>query len=138
MKITIEFIIVVLSFGIPVLWLTVNTTQIALMFMGQVIVWKRQVFLMENWGQRGSALPGKIISFSFWLIQKKVWLKYFLLYFEKFRDWGDYCEYIERPGDIQEYRSCVLTCSTHGCNPAASLRATLIPAIVWSILRIFV
>merc|ERR1719411_658709 len=32
------------------------------------------------------------------------------------RDWGDYCEYIQRPGDPREYRSCVFTCTTHGCN----------------------
>jgi hypothetical protein len=38
-----------------------------------------------------------------------------------FRDWGNYCEYIERPGDIQEYRSCVFTCTMHGCNPANTL-----------------
>merc|ERR1739844_288214 len=24
------------------------------------------------------------------------------------RDWGDYCEYIQRPGDPREYRSCIL------------------------------
>ena len=34
------------------------------------------------------------------------------------RDWGDYCEYIQRPGDPREYRSCIFTCSTHGCNGA--------------------
>jgi hypothetical protein len=34
------------------------------------------------------------------------------------RDWGNYCEYIERPGDIQEYRSCIFTCWTNGCNHA--------------------
>merc|ERR1711983_683746 len=34
------------------------------------------------------------------------------------RDRGDYCEYIQRPGDPREYRSCVFTCSTHGCNSA--------------------
>ncbi|TRY76784.1 hypothetical protein TCAL_14767 [Tigriopus californicus] len=37
------------------------------------------------------------------------------------KNWGDYCEYIQRPGDTQQYRSCVLTCSTYGCNPAVSL-----------------
>lgn len=37
------------------------------------------------------------------------------------KNWGNYCEYIQRPGDTQQYRSCVLTCSTYGCNPAASV-----------------
>ena len=32
------------------------------------------------------------------------------------RDWGNYCEYISRPGDIQEYRSCVFSCGTNDCN----------------------
>ena len=37
------------------------------------------------------------------------------------RDWGDYCEYIQRPGDPREYRSCVFTCTGHGCNGSNSL-----------------
>ena len=36
------------------------------------------------------------------------------------KTWGNYCEYIKRPGDIQEYRSCVFSCSSYGCNPASS------------------
>merc|ERR1712218_3531 len=32
------------------------------------------------------------------------------------RDMGNYCEYIQRPGDPREYRSCVFTCTQHGCN----------------------
>ena len=34
------------------------------------------------------------------------------------KDWGNYCEYIQRPGDIQEYRSCIFSCSLSGCNTA--------------------
>jgi len=37
------------------------------------------------------------------------------------RDVGNYCEYIQRPGDSLEYRSCVYTCSSDGCNAAHSL-----------------
>ncbi|PSN51412.1 hypothetical protein C0J52_05448 [Blattella germanica] len=33
-------------------------------------------------------------------------------------DLGNYCNYIRQPGDQLEYRSCVFTCSTDGCNPA--------------------
>merc|ERR1711976_605284 len=34
-------------------------------------------------------------------------------------DWGNYCEYIRRPGDIQDYRSCTFSCSAFsGCNSA--------------------
>ena len=34
------------------------------------------------------------------------------------KDWGNYCEYIKRPGDTQEYRSCVFSCSRSECNTA--------------------
>merc|ERR1711997_574993 len=34
------------------------------------------------------------------------------------KDWGYYCEYIQRPGDDHEYRSCVFSCSISGCNTA--------------------
>uniref|UniRef100_A0A4Q8K274 U20-Liphistoxin-Lsp1a_1 n=1 Tax=Liphistius sp. SGP-2016 TaxID=1905180 RepID=A0A4Q8K274_9ARAC len=37
------------------------------------------------------------------------------------RDHGNYCEYIRRPGDDREYRSCVYTCSRDGCNDTASV-----------------
>jgi len=37
------------------------------------------------------------------------------------RDVGNYCEYIQRPGDSLEYRSCVYTCSSDGCNDAHGL-----------------
>lgn len=35
------------------------------------------------------------------------------------RDYGDYCDYIRRPGDERDYRSCVFTCSSDACNKAA-------------------
>jgi hypothetical protein len=37
-------------------------------------------------------------------------------------DLGNYCNYIKQPGDQLEYRSCVFTCSTDGCNLADSKR----------------
>lgn len=37
-------------------------------------------------------------------------------------DLGNYCNYIKQPGDKLEYRSCVFTCSTDGCNLAGSKR----------------
>ncbi|XP_023242166.1 uncharacterized protein LOC111640387 [Centruroides sculpturatus] len=42
------------------------------------------------------------------------------------RDHGDYCEYVQRPGDEREYRSCIYTCSTDGCNSAISWRLSLL------------
>ena len=35
------------------------------------------------------------------------------------KDWGNYCEYIKRPGDNQEYRSCIFSCSNSECNTAS-------------------
>merc|ERR1711862_487142 len=37
------------------------------------------------------------------------------------RDWGYYCEYIKRPGDIQEYRSCIYSCTSSQCNSSPDL-----------------
>ncbi|XP_059482299.1 U-scoloptoxin(05)-Cw1a [Neocloeon triangulifer] len=34
-------------------------------------------------------------------------------------DLGNYCNYVRQPGDDKEYRSCVFTCSSDGCNPGA-------------------
>ncbi|UYV77986.1 hypothetical protein LAZ67_15003103 [Cordylochernes scorpioides] len=34
------------------------------------------------------------------------------------RHHGNYCEYVRRPGDPREYRSCVYTCNRDGCNSA--------------------
>uniref|UniRef100_A0A0K2V6G1 Uncharacterized protein n=1 Tax=Lepeophtheirus salmonis TaxID=72036 RepID=A0A0K2V6G1_LEPSM len=36
------------------------------------------------------------------------------------RDWGTECAYIQRPGDIQQYRSCISTCSGNACNDGKS------------------
>ncbi|XP_023334027.1 uncharacterized protein LOC111705644 [Eurytemora carolleeae] len=53
------------------------------------------------------------------------------------RDWGNYCEYIQRPGDIQEYRSCIYTCGMNGCNNGNFLRPVLLLFILpfFSVLR---
>eukprot|EP00095_Tigriopus_kingsejongensis_P010150 snap_masked-scaffold575_size133042-processed-gene-0.4 protein:Tk10150 transcript:snap_masked-scaffold575_size133042-processed-gene-0.4-mRNA-1 annotation:"hypothetical protein AaeL_AAEL001403" len=54
------------------------------------------------------------------------------------KDWGTYCEYIQRPGDIQEYRSCVFTCwAAHGCNQAhasAASRGILLTSLAISLM----
>ncbi|XP_037073085.1 U-scoloptoxin(05)-Sm1a-like isoform X1 [Pollicipes pollicipes] len=38
------------------------------------------------------------------------------------RNFGDYCEWVKRPGDANTYQACVLTCGTSACNSSASLR----------------
>ncbi|CAG0912745.1 unnamed protein product [Notodromas monacha] len=42
-------------------------------------------------------------------------------------DMGNMCEYITRPGDKREYRSCFYTCSADGCNGAASVGLSIRP-----------
>lgn len=58
------------------------------------------------------------------------------------RNWGNYCEYIKRPGDVQEYRSCVFSCTNNYCNSALGLSPTfllhsLVPLVLmlWSLGR---
>ncbi|XP_063619423.1 uncharacterized protein LOC134792138 isoform X1 [Cydia splendana] len=36
-------------------------------------------------------------------------------------DLGNYCNYVQQPGDKLEYRTCIYTCSSDGCNAAAGL-----------------
>ena len=48
------------------------------------------------------------------------------------RDLGNYCEYIRRNVDDREFRSCVYTCNTDGCNAANTVNAhTAAMAVVW-------
>ncbi|XP_026322068.1 uncharacterized protein LOC113231765 isoform X1 [Hyposmocoma kahamanoa] len=41
-------------------------------------------------------------------------------------DLGNYCNYVQQPGDKLEYRSCIYTCSTDSCNAASSLQMSVI------------
>ncbi|XP_045765767.1 uncharacterized protein LOC123867651 [Maniola jurtina] len=36
-------------------------------------------------------------------------------------DLGNYCNYVQQPGDKLEYRTCIYTCGTDGCNSASAL-----------------
>ncbi|KAH8276012.1 hypothetical protein KR018_007466, partial [Drosophila ironensis] len=56
------------------------------------------------------------------------------------KDLGNYCDYVRNKGDRMDYRSCIYTCDTDGCNSApASLNATwgvaaiaLVAAALWA------
>lgn len=37
------------------------------------------------------------------------------------KDLGNYCNYVQNKGDRMEYRSCIFTCSTDGCNGSTRL-----------------
>ena len=48
-----------------------------------------------------------------------------VIFYSRPKDWGNYCEYQQRPGDVQEYRSCVLSCSGEHCNAATTTSSTV-------------
>ncbi|KAK4306812.1 hypothetical protein Pmani_021397 [Petrolisthes manimaculis] len=52
------------------------------------------------------------------------------------RDWGNYCEWVQRPGDEREYRACVFTCQTDGCNHAHMTRVSLATLLIMPFLLI--
>ncbi|ALC48258.1 bou [Drosophila busckii] len=37
------------------------------------------------------------------------------------KDLGNYCDYVRNKGDRMDYRSCIYTCDTDGCNAATQL-----------------
>ncbi|XP_077293091.1 glycosylphosphatidylinositol anchored membrane protein boudin [Arctopsyche grandis] len=39
-------------------------------------------------------------------------------------DLGNYCNYVKQKGDSLEYRSCIFTCNTDGCNSSPSLTSS--------------
>lgn len=39
-------------------------------------------------------------------------------------DLGNYCNYVREPGDKLEYRTCIYTCGSDGCNTASSKRVS--------------
>ncbi|CAO1305395.1 unnamed protein product [Diamesa hyperborea] len=40
-------------------------------------------------------------------------------------DLGNYCDYVQNKGDKMEYRSCVYTCDTDGCNHSSTITASM-------------
>lgn len=39
------------------------------------------------------------------------------------KDLGNYCDYVRNKGDRMDYRSCIYTCDTDGCNNSNQLKA---------------
>lgn len=39
-------------------------------------------------------------------------------------DLGNYCNYVQLPGDKLEYRTCIYTCSIDGCNGASTIQVS--------------
>lgn len=45
------------------------------------------------------------------------------------KDLGNYCDYVRNKGDRMDYRSCIYTCDTDGCNSSN----TLSPSSRWGV-----
>ncbi|KAH8396235.1 hypothetical protein KR222_005998 [Zaprionus bogoriensis] len=46
------------------------------------------------------------------------------------KDLGNYCDYVRNKGDRMDYRSCIYTCDTDGCNAAPRLRSSTTAALM--------
>ncbi|CAB3236917.1 unnamed protein product [Arctia plantaginis] len=53
-------------------------------------------------------------------------------------DLGNYCNYVQQPGDKLEYRTCIYTCSTDGCNTATSLKTSSLYILLIFIANCFI
>ncbi|CAH0605499.1 unnamed protein product [Chrysodeixis includens] len=53
-------------------------------------------------------------------------------------DLGNYCNYVQQPGDKLEYRTCIYTCSTDGCNAGTTLKTSAIVLLTLFIVKCFI
>jgi len=56
------------------------------------------------------------------------------------KDLGNYCNYVQNKGDRMEYRSCIFTCSTDGCNGSTQInvnKLTVIGSLVTCVILLF-
>ncbi|XP_026737226.1 omega-scoloptoxin-Ssm1a [Trichoplusia ni] len=53
-------------------------------------------------------------------------------------DLGNYCNYVQQPGDKLEYRTCIYTCSTDGCNAGTNLKTSAIVLVALFIVKCFI
>ncbi|KAK3916337.1 U-scoloptoxin(05)-Sm1a [Frankliniella fusca] len=51
-------------------------------------------------------------------------------------DLGNYCDYIKLQGDVMDYRSCVYTCESDGCNAAHSLMRPNVVVLLFSFVAV--
>ncbi|XP_060662157.1 uncharacterized protein LOC132795463 [Drosophila nasuta] len=49
------------------------------------------------------------------------------------KDLGNYCDYVRNKGDRMDYRSCIYTCDTDGCNAATTTTTTTTAAGLWGV-----
>nr|XP_022905315.1 uncharacterized protein LOC111417317 [Onthophagus taurus] len=41
-------------------------------------------------------------------------------------DLGNYCNFVQQPGDKLQYRTCIYTCTRDGCNSGEKMRSNLV------------
>ncbi|KAH8258958.1 hypothetical protein KR044_004344 [Drosophila immigrans] len=49
------------------------------------------------------------------------------------KDLGNYCDYVRNKGDRMDYRSCIYTCDTDGCNAATTTTTAANSAAAWGV-----
>jgi len=42
------------------------------------------------------------------------------------KDLGNYCDYVQNKGDQMEYRSCIFTCDSDGCNLSSTTKHSIV------------
>lgn len=42
------------------------------------------------------------------------------------KDLGNYCDYVQNKGDQMEYRSCIFTCDSDGCNGSSLIKYSVL------------
>ncbi|XP_067636146.1 UPAR/Ly6 domain-containing protein bou [Eurosta solidaginis] len=52
------------------------------------------------------------------------------------KDLGNYCDYVKNKGDRMDYRSCIYTCSSDGCNGANGVMAPALAVLLVSVLLV--
>ena len=48
------------------------------------------------------------------------------------KDLGNYCNYVQNKGDRMEYRSCIFTCSTDGCNHSTTISVNQFTVVLFA------
>lgn len=54
------------------------------------------------------------------------------------KDLGNYCDYVQNKGDQMEYRSCIFTCDSDGCNDSSTIRQSIFAIALLAALAVLV
>jgi len=54
------------------------------------------------------------------------------------KDLGNYCDYVQNKGDQMEYRSCIFTCDSDGCNESTAVRHSIYVLALLAAIAVFI